>query len=184
MIYFHEVPELCEYVIVDHQWWFDKLSSLICITFQEDFLDYQAVRKLKYQGKLSKELVKHVKWKDDIKEEFFFSLLIRMKIITPVDNKQDCTEEYFIPFVLSAYNLQQENKILSQYGYLQGEPLLIEFYSGLLPRGLFCSLLVQLLQYPLKGSEPYFSKGDTQHAFSNLFTFSLPNAYSMTNCLT
>ena len=68
-----------------------------------------------------------------------------MKIITPVDNKQDYTEEYFIPFVLSAYNLQQENKILSQYGYLQGEPLLIQFYSGLLPRGLFCSLLVQLL---------------------------------------
>ena len=179
LLYFHEVPGLCDYVIVDHQWWFDKLSSVICITFQEDFLDYQAVRKLKYQGKLSKELVKHVEWKDDIKEEFFFSLLIRMKIITPVDNKQDCTEEYFIPFVLSAYNLQQENKILSQYGYLQGEPLLIQFYSGLLPRGLFCSLLVQLLQYPLKGSEPHFSKGDTQHAFSNLFTFSLPNAYSI-----
>ena len=179
LIYFHKVPGLCDYVIVDHQWWFDKLSSVICITFQEDFLDYQAVRKLKYQGKLSKELVKHVEWKDDIKEEFFFSLLIRMKIITPVDNKQDCTEEYFIPFVLSAYNLQQENKILSQYGYLQGEPLLIQFYSGLLPRGLFCSLLVQLLQYPLKGSEPHFSQGDTQHAFSNLFTFSLPNAYSM-----
>ena len=179
LIYFHEVPGLCDYVIVDHQWWFDKLSSIICITFQEDFLNYQDVRKLKYQGKLSKELVKHVEWKDDIKEEFFFSLLIRMKIITPVDNKQDDAEEYFIPFVLSAYDLQKENKILSQHGCLQGEPLLIQFYSGLLPRGLFCSLLVQLLQYPLKGSEPHFSHGDTQHAFSNLFTFSLPNAFSM-----
>ena len=179
LIYFHEVPGLCDYVIVDHQWWFDKLSSVICITFQEDFLNYQAVQKLKYEGKLSKELVKHVEWKDDIKEEFFFSLLIHMKIITPVDNKQDDTEEYFIPFVLSAYDLQQENKILSQYGCLQGEPLLIQFYSGLLPRGLFCSLLVQLLQYPLKESEPHFSQGDKQHAFSNLFTFSLPNAFSM-----
>ena len=179
LIYFHEVPGLCDYVIVDHQWWFDKLSSVICITFQEDLFNYQAVRKLKFQGKLSKELVKYVEWKDCIKEEFFFSLLIRMKIITPVHNKQDDTEEYFIPFVLSAYNLQQENEILSQYGYLQGEPLLIQFYSGLLPRGLFCSLLVQLQQYPLKGLEPHFSQGDTQHAFSNLFTFSLPNAYSM-----
>ena len=183
LIYFHEVPGLCDYVIVDHQWWFDKLSSVIRITFQEDLLNYQAVqavRKLKYQGKLSKKLVKHTEWKDDIKEEFFFSLLIRMKIITPVDNnKQDDTEEYFIPFVLSAYNLQQENNILLQYGYLQGEPLLIQFYSGLLPRGFFCSLLVQLLRYPLKGLEPHFSQGDTQHSFSNLFTFSLPNAYSM-----
>ena len=45
LIYFHEVPGLCDYVIVDHQWWFDKLSSVICTTFQEDFLNYQAVQK-------------------------------------------------------------------------------------------------------------------------------------------
>ena len=179
LIYFHEVPGLCDHVIVDHQWWFDKLSSIICITFQEDFLNYQAVRKLKYQGILSKELVEHFTWEDDIKEEYFLSLLVRMKIITPISEKQDSTEEYFIPFVLSAYNLQHENNILSQYGHLQGEPLLIQFSSGLLPRGLFCSLIVQLLQYPLEGSEPHFSQEDKQHAFSNLFTFSLPNAYSM-----
>ena len=179
LIYFQEVPRLSDYVIVDHQWWFDKLSSVICTTFQEDFLNYQAVRKLKYQGILSKELVKHIKWEDDIKEDYFFSLLVCMKIITPVSAKQDGTEEYFIPFVLSAYDLQNEDDILSQYGHLQGEPLLIQFHSGLLPRGLFCSLIVQLLQYPFKGSEPHFSQEDEQHAFSNLFTFSLPNAYSM-----
>ena len=39
LIYFQEVPGLCDYVIVDHQWWFDKLSSVICTTFQEDFLN-------------------------------------------------------------------------------------------------------------------------------------------------
>ena len=72
------------YVIIDHQWWFDKLSSVMCITFKEDFLNYQAVRKLKYQGILSKELVKHIEWKGDMKEESFFSLLIHMKIITPI----------------------------------------------------------------------------------------------------
>ena len=179
LIYFHEVPGLCDYVIVDHQWWFDKLSSVICITFQEDNLNYKAVQKLKYEGLLSKELVKHVEWKDDIKEDYFFSLLIQLKIITPIVSKSDSAEEYFIPFILSAYNLQHENKILSQYGNLQGEPLLIQFYSGLLPRGLFCSLIVQLIQNPFIGSEPHFSQEDKQHTFSNLFTFSLPNAYSM-----
>ena len=178
LIYFPEVPGLCEYVIVDHQWWFDKLSSVICITFQENLLNYQAVHKLKYQGLLSKELVKYVEWKDDIKEEFFFSLLIQMKIITPVVSKKGDTE-YFIPFVLSAYKLQNEKDILLQYGHLQGEPLLIQFYSGLLPRGMFCSLIVQLLQYPLKGSMPHFSQDEKQHAFSNLFSFSLPDGYSM-----
>ena len=179
LIYFHEIPGLCDYVIVDHQWWFDKLSSVICITFQEDCLNYQAVQKLKYQGILSKELVKHVEWKDDIKEEFFFSLLIHLKIITPLHSQQNEIEEYFIPFVLSAYNLQHENKILSQYGYLQGKPLLFQFHSGLLPRGFFCSLLVQLLQCPFEGSEPHFSQEGKHHAFSNLFAFSLPNAYTI-----
>ena len=72
-----------------------------------------------------------------------------------------------------------KNKILSQYGHLQGEPLLIQFSSGILPRGLFCCLIVQLLQYPFTESEPHFSQEGNQHAFSNLFTFSLPNAYSM-----
>ena len=179
LIYFLEIPGLCDYVIVDHQWWFDKLSSVICITFQEDFLNYRAVKKLKYEGLLSKELVKHVEWKDDIKEDYFFSLLIQLKIIMPIVSKLDGAEEYFIPFVLAAYNLQYEDEILSQYGHLQGEPLLIQFYFGLLPRGLFCSLIVQLLQYPFEGSESHISQEDKQHAFSNLFTFSLPNAYSV-----
>ena len=149
------------------------------MTFQED-ISYQAVCKLKYQGLLSKELMEHLEWKDDdIKKKHFFSLLIYMKIIAPVFIKQDGAKQYFIPSVLPAYNFQRDHEALSLYGHLQGEPLLIQFQSGNLPQGLFCSLLVQLLQYPLKGSEPHFSQGDTQHAFSNLFTFSLPNAYSM-----
>ena len=179
LIYFYDVPGLCGYVVVDHQWWFDKLSSIISITFQEHFLNYLAVRKLKYQGLLSKDLVKHIEWEDGIKEEYFFSLLIQMKIVTPVITKRDGIEEYFIPFVLSAYSLQNENKILSQYGHFQGEPLLIQFSSGILPRGLFCCFIVQLLQYPFTESEPHFSQEGNQHAFSNLFTFSLRNAYSM-----
>ena len=77
LIYFHEVPGLCDYVIVDHQWWFDKLRSVICTTFQEDFINYQAVRKLKYQVILSKELVKHIKWEGDIKEDYFFLCLFK-----------------------------------------------------------------------------------------------------------
>ena len=33
LIYFDEVPGLCDYVIMDHQWWFDKLSNIISNTF-------------------------------------------------------------------------------------------------------------------------------------------------------
>ena len=178
LIYFDEVPGLCDYVIVDHQWWFDKLSGIICITFQQTFLDHLAVKKLKYQGLLSRELLQHVEWKDDIKEELFLSLLIHMRIIAPIII-QNKIEEYFIPYILPAYNLQRNNEMLNQYGQLQGDPLLVQFRSGFLPRGLFCCLIVELLQHSPKGWEHHISCEKTHHTFSNIITFILPNAYSL-----
>ena len=176
LLYFQEVPGLCDYVILDHHWWFDKLSKIICITFKDEFLSYKAVQKVKHQGLLSKELMEHIEWEDDIRKEDFFSLLLHMKIVAEVSTK----DEYFMPFVLPAYSPQHKNKILSQYGHLQGDSMLFQFCSGILPRGLFCSLIVELLQQPLKGWKPQFSNQDkTQHSFSNLFTFCLPNAYSI-----
>ena len=80
----------------------------MCITFKEDFLNYQAVRKLKYQGILSKELVKHIEWKDDMKEEYFFSLLIHMEIITPIVSEPYGIEEYlyFLFYLLMTYSMK------------------------------------------------------------------------------
>ena len=179
LIYFDEVPGLCDYVIVDHQWWFDKLSSIICITFQQASLDHVAVKKLKYQGLLSKELLKYVEWKDDIKEEFFLSLLVHMRIIAPIFTLKNKIDEYFIPYILPTYNLQESNKILDQYGCICGEPLFVQFHSSFLPRGLFCCLIVQLLQHSPKDWKPRISCEETHHTFSNLITFILPNAYSL-----
>ena len=179
LIYFEEVPGLCDYVIVDHQWWFDKLSSIICTTFQQASLDHLAIQKLKYQGLLSKELLQHIEWKDDIKEEFFLSLLVHMRIIAPTFTEQKEIEEYFIPFILPTCNLKQNNELLYQYGYLQGEPLLVHFQSGLLPRGMFCSLIVELLQHSPKGWHPHFSHEGAHHTFSDLITFRLHEGYSL-----
>ena len=179
LIYFEEVPGLCDYVIVDHQWWFDKLSSIVTSTLQQEQLNFQAVQKLKYEGILSIELLQRINWKDEIKEEFFLSLLVHMKIIAVVRTKDNDKEQYFIPYVLPTYNIHQESEFLAQYGHLQGEPLLIQFYSGLLPRGFFCSLIVELLQNPPNDWQPYLSQEGMRHTFSNLITFSLPNGFSL-----
>ena len=179
LIYFDEVPGLCDYVIVDHQWWFDKLSNIISITFHQASLDHQAIRKLKYQGLLSKELLQHVEWKDDIKEEFFLSLLVHMRIIAPIFAQNCKTEEYFIPYVLPTYDLQSSSAILDRYGHIQGEPLLVQFHSGFLPRGLFCCLIVELLQRSPKCWEPRITCEEIHHTFNNLITFILPNTYSL-----
>ena len=179
LIYFEEVPGLCDYVIVDHQWWFDKLSNIICTTFHQASLDHRAMHKLKYQGLLSKELLQHVEWKDDIKEELFLSLLVHMRIIAPTFTEQKEIEEYFIPFILPTCDSKGNSELLHQYGHLQGEPLLVHFQSGLLPRGMFCSLIVELLQHSPKGWHPHFSYKGVHHTFSNLITFRLHDGYSL-----
>ena len=181
LIYFEEVPDLCKYVIVDHQWWFDKLSNIICTTFHKASLDHRAVHKLKYQGLLSKELLRHIEWKDDldIKEEFFLSLLVHMRIIASTFTEQKEIEEYFIPFILPTCDSKGNSELLHQYGHLQGESLLVHFQSGLLPRGMFCSLIVELLQHSPKGWHPHFSHEGVHHTFSNLITFRLHDGYSL-----
>ncbi|XP_065900704.1 uncharacterized protein [Dysidea avara] len=178
LIYFAEVPGLCDYVITDHQWWFDKLSSIICVTFQQASLNRHDFHKLKYEGLFSKDLLQHIEWEEDIKEEFFLSLLVHMRIIAPVVVEEK-KEEYFIPFVLPTFTLQQRDEILLHYGQLLGQPLLVQFRSGLLPRGFFCSLIVELLQHSPKGWHPHFSHDGVHHTFSNLITFSLPDGYSL-----
>jgi len=67
LLYYEEVPGLCDFIITDHQWFFDKLSSVVYLTFQDGSSDHHAMQKLKYQGLLSKELFQHVDWIDTIK---------------------------------------------------------------------------------------------------------------------
>ena len=177
LLYYPEVPGLCEYVIVDHQWLFDRLSSIVCFSLKKSY-NLHATNKLKYNGILSKELIEELKWEEELKEEYFISLLVEMKIIAPICREDGSGEDYFIPYVLPTYTRQlQGDDILSKYGYFQGEPLLIQFVSNLLPRGFFCCLVVQLLQHLPRGWRHQFTQKDTCHSYSNLITFCLPSAY-------
>ena len=178
LLYYPDVPGLCDYVITDHQWLFDRLSQIVCFTFKQPSSNLQAASKLKCCGILSKELLKELEWEVELKEEYFISLLIVMNIIAPVPREDGDGQDYFIPYVLPTYTSQQGgDDILSQYGCLQGEPLLIQFVSNLLPRGFFCCLIVEILQHMPSGWTHVISQKDTCHTYSNLITFRLPNAY-------
>ena len=177
LLYYPDVPGLCDYVIIDHQWLFDKLSQIVCCTFRSSS-NIHAVNRLKHSGILSKELLRELKWEDELKDDYFISLLIVMKIITSVPREDGNGEDYFIPFVLPTIaSLPAKNEILSQYGYLQGEPLLIQFVSKLLPRGFFCCLIVEILQHLPNGWSHLTSQKYTCHTYSNLITFILPHSY-------
>jgi len=177
LLYYPDVPGLCDYVIVDHQWLFDKISSIVCLTFKgsSNLLD---THNLKDNGILTKELLQEMDWKEKLKEEYFVALLAEMNIIAPIQREDGNGEDYFIPYILPTYSTQPHcDDILSQYGCLQGEPLLIQFVSNLLPRGFFCCLAVKILQQLPKGWDHLIAQKDTHHTYNNLITFTLQGAY-------
>ena len=179
LLYYPNVRGLCDYVITDHQWLYDKISSIVRFTFKQSS-NLIAKDKLMNHGILTKELIHELNWKEEIKEEYFIALLVEMKIIAPMQREDDSGEDFFIPYVLPTYTMQiKDDDILSHYGYLQGEPLLVQFVSNLLPRGFFCCLTVQMLQQFSKSCNQIFTQKDTHHNYSNLITFHLQNAYSL-----
>ena len=179
LLYYPDVPGLCDYVITDHQWLFDRISSIVCFTFKHSS-NLLATKSLKYNGILTNELIQELDWKEELREGYFVALLVEMKIIAPIQREDGNGEDYFIPYILPTYTIQPHcDDTLSQYGCLQGEPLLIQFVSNLLPRGFFCCLVVQMLQQLPKDWGCLFTQKDTHHTYSNLITFRLQSAYSL-----
>ena len=179
LLYYPDVPGLCDYIIIDHQWLFDRISSIVCFTFKHSS-NVHAKNNLKYNGILTKELIQELHWQEELKEEYFIALLVEMKIIAPMKRKESNESDYFIPYILPTYNIHsQSDEMLSKYGCLQGEPLMIQFISNLLPRGFFCCLVVEMLQQLPDSWGHLYTQKETRHTYSNLITLRLQNAYSL-----
>ena len=177
LLYYPDVPGLCDYIIVDHQWLFDRISSIVCLTFKHSF-NKHAKYHLKYNGILTKELIQELHWMEELKEVYFIALLVEMKIIAPIKREGSTENDFFIPYILPPCAIQSKfDDMLSKYGFLQGEPLLIQFVSDLLPRGFFCCLVVQVLQQLPDGWGHLYIQKDIRYTFNNLITFQFEGAY-------
>ena len=181
LLYYPDVPGLCDYVIIDHQWLFDKLSDIVCFTFK-DSTNIVAKNNLQHNGMLTIELIQELEPNKEaiMKQEYFIALLVEMNIVASIQREDGNGEDYFIPYVLPTCPTKPHcDDILCQYGCLQGAPLLIQFMSNLLPRGFFCCLAVQMLQRLPKNFGSLFTQKDTRHTYSNLITFRLQSGYSL-----
>ena len=174
LLYYPDVPGLCDYVITDHQWLFDRISNIVCLTFKQSS-NLVAINSFRFNGILTKEIIQLLKWKEEIRQENFIALLAKMKIVAPIQREDGNGEDYFIPYILPTYSIHDD--ILSQYGVLQGEPLLIQFASNLLPRGFFCCLAVEILQRLPTGWNHVLNQKGTHHTYSNLITFRSQSSY-------
>ena len=166
LLHFKEVPGLCDFVIIDHQWLFDSLAMIMHLSPDDiEFHDHHFKKQFKENRLLAKNELCIVKWEDEFSPEYFFNLLIYLKVIATVMlNKQ---EYYYMPCVLR--NTMQYN---DKYIFLYSAPLLVQFSSGFLPRGFFCSLVVHLLENLPTGWDHQLH--NTEH-FSNVITFQLPD---------
>ena len=168
LLYFQE-PSLCDYIIINLQWLYTNLAKIMHLSSQDVTIYDTNLRKKFADQRL---LPKHdddckIKLKGTNQEElkYFFNLLVHLKVIAIVT--VNSVEFYYLPCVLSNMKMCDD-----KHKHLLSEPLLIQFTSGFLPRGLFCSLVVHLLKTLPKGWEHQLHKSPKN--FSDLIIFRLP----------
>jgi len=174
--YFHVLGvvlhfRLCNWVIINHQWLFYKLTEIMHLSAEDvDFTrDSHSMEKFKDTRLLAKYLLKegciNLKHKGISKEELpnLLTILEELKVITTVTIKQE--KYYYLPSALPSTMQYNDN-----CRFLLCEPLLIRFKSGFLPRGFFCSLVSHLLADLPEGWEHQLGSVTTKH-YSNVITF-------------
>ena len=162
---YETVEGLCDYVIIDHQWLVNSLAMIMHLSPDDiDFEETEYREQFKAKGLLAKTELPSVKWDGELCLEYFFDLLIHLKVIATVT--LDDVVFYYMPCVFHSTKQYSD-----KYRFLYSEPLLVQFSSGFLPRGFFCSLVVHLLEKLPTGWEPQLD--NTEH-FSNVITFELP----------
>ena len=175
LLHFKDVQGLRDYVIIDQQWLYNKLATLVniqCRSFTG--LGFHSQTRFRKSGVIEKcEITYAIEWEDkgSIKVEHFVALLVHKRIIAnyAVENE----EFYYFPYILP-YCQQYTDR----HKFLVSEPLLIQFSSGFLPIGFFCSLVVHLIQNPPLGWKHQLSPHtEDSENFRNIMTFLLPDEY-------
>ena len=145
LLYFHDVPGMNDYVIVNPQWLFANLTNLVCCSFNSKIVDHSDIKRFKSKGILSRKLINEINTDSlgGIDIEHFFRLLQRLRIVTPFP-KPD-SSDYLMLSILESFK-SENTHILDSLPPPQSIALLVQLKSGTLPRGIFCCLVVQLIR--------------------------------------
>lgn len=155
LLYFHEVCDMKDYVITNPEWLFQNLNKIVECKFKKEGHDVKTINKVNNEGIFNKALLAKIDLDiKDFKMEPFLNLLLDLRIFAQINDS-----EYFMPSILPLCDENiDEQQFFNEMDYgkpgfykdngsfIEVKPLLIEFESGLIPRGLFGLLVVQLLQ--------------------------------------
>ena len=178
LIYFHFIglllyfqnPSLCDYIIINLQWLYTNLAKVMRLSLKDVKIDDRTLRKKFDEKRLlpSKQSDCEIKLEDVSQQELecFFKILMHLKVIAivTIDDK----DFYYLPCVLSNLRMYDD-----KHKHLLSEPLLVQFTSGFLPRGFFCSLVVHLLNDQPEKWEHQLHRSAKN--FSDLMIFRLPD---------
>ena len=174
LLYFDEIPELCDYIFTDYQWVFNNLTEIVYQSYLNYTQDnFEVKTDFKCRGFFTESLLdkcdlklKHNNYYESSGEteidfkQGFIKLLKHLRIIAPLPPDNNCTV-YFMPSLLSTCDLINNQctfppGVLPQNAVVcdKTEPLVVQFKlckkhtdrSGSFPRGTFCCLIVELLQ--------------------------------------
>ena len=178
LFYYHEVKEIRNFVFIDRQWLFEKLTELVEIKFKRHYnkkdISAEDFEKFTMEGRLNINIITNLKINlQGIQPLYFIYLLNHLNIATPIDLEKN---DYFMPCVLPSFPLIHYSKKIigfdEIYGTIQHVPLLVGFRNGPMPHGIFCHLIVELLRHLPKGwNPPMLSTSRRRHAYNNFITF-------------
>ena len=142
LLYFKH-SDLCNYIVINLQWLYSNLAKVMQLSSKNiKYKDSKVKNKLDNQRLLVKQDYKcKLEGIDTNDLNLLLNLLKHLKVIAEV-TKED-VEYFYLPCALS--NSEMCGRKYNKHGKLLSEPLLIQFKSGFLPRGFFCSLVVHLI---------------------------------------
>ena len=80
-MHFSNVEGLRDYVIIDHQWLFDRLALIMHLSPDDiKFQDYEFGDQFREKRLLAKSELRIINWSDSLHPEYFFNLLIYLKL--------------------------------------------------------------------------------------------------------
>ena len=173
LLYYHSLtiilyyPDIIpDYVFLNPQPFFDKLSQIIIASFPEGQRIFQkkgidlpgnTQPNLSTKGIFSKVLLDKLASYDSDKLHTLdlIALMIELSIIVKLpQEKYDSDEKYFLPSVLPFCDPQVKTREFQQCCNVN--PLLIA-WDKVMPRGFFCTLVIYLLQHKVFASDSFLS---------------------------
>ncbi len=142
LMYFQEIPELQDIVIVDVQLVFDIVTKLIvnCLELEEDEGSFKADQS-RSTGLFDVSHIHAVCRTKQFPQKLLIIVLTKLNIISSLPHN---SEQYLMPCLLSSLTDEELTAMKSEYRNDSIASLLICFNCGFVPIGIFPSLIARL----------------------------------------